>query len=206
MALGNPGGRQVLQVCGPASELVPPGTVCGTGRCSRVCRHLVNPALPHLLPGRPQFTCTERKQKAALRRPADRPSSSSPPATGRILAEAGRVRRRTNASGAPQAAGRRGAAASRVLCTRRASGRQSGPAACVLGRARLDPRRPRTCLPVTQPRVGNVVRRRLCARPSRRRRGSPTPALGQERTASRVRPARGLAGPTRPGGCRGCAP
>lgn len=185
-------------MCREASNWVPLGMICKTGRCSRVCRDLVNLALPTSFPGAP--TATADSWPSALNVPslnwagAAFPSPSCPPFSRypslskftrqsrvKALAEA---RPPTNAPGASltlaggeQSPARRDAPGEGA----RRPGRESvvsraGLRAALWFRGRSaraglwapDPRWPGTCLPVTQPRVGNVVRRR-------RRRYAPRP-------------------------------
>lgn len=109
------------------------------------CAGVYNLALPDLLPGRPQFTLTVWKQEGSARTAfrTGPPSPLVPLATGRIPVGPGRVRSRTNAPGAPQGSGRRGGGEGVV----HPAGLRAALWACAVGRAGLDPRRPRTCLP-----------------------------------------------------------
>ena len=175
--------------------------VCKTGRCSWVCRDLVNLALPHLPPGRPiarllLAQCPQRTifstGRAAFPSPSCPPyySTRHPPGlpdkAGSGLAEA---RQPKNARGRPwppewgaepgsgkDAPGQGGAAARPGECrvpSRPQGGTLVSRPARSGGTLGADPRWPGTCLPVTQPRVGNVVRRR------RRRYAPPPPARGR---------------------------
>ncbi|XP_037586716.1 translation initiation factor IF-2-like [Cebus imitator] len=123
--------------------------VCKTGRCSRVCRDLVNLAVPTSFPGAPLPVCGRFGQ--------DTPAHECP--GGSLISESGRERVQA-LQGRARLGGRGGAVGGCRVLSRPQGGtlvprpeRSGGP----LG---ADPCWPGTCLPVTQPRVGNVVRRR----------------------------------------------